>query len=84
MGFPPGPPGPWPSCWGLINARAAVEYVLKQQLPGDWNGDGNIETLDAVMFATDYANADAMTDLNLDTAQTSDDMAVFMNSYVGE
>ena len=69
---------------GLLNARAAVEYVMKQQYPADWNGDGNVETLDAALYITDYSNADAMTDLNLDDLQTADDMSIFLDSYAGQ
>jgi len=68
---------------GLVNARAAVEYVIKQQLPADWNGDGEVAPIDAVLYNADYAAADPMTDLNLDTAQTTDDMAIFLDSYAG-
>lgn len=70
--------------YGLVNAHKAVEYTRKHYLPADWNGDGNVETLDAALYLTDYTNADAMTDLNLDTAQTADDMAIFLYSYAGE
>ncbi|MCE7970000.1 MAG: hypothetical protein DYG94_14810 [Leptolyngbya sp. PLA3] len=70
--------------FGLVNAEKAVTMAMKQALPADWNGDGNVETLDAVLYLTDYTNADAMTDLNLDTAQTADDMAIFLYSYAGE
>ncbi|KAA0217404.1 MAG: hypothetical protein DYG94_00710 [Leptolyngbya sp. PLA3] len=69
---------------GLVNARKAVEYVMKYTLPADWNGDGNIETLDAALYITDYTKADAMTDLNLDTIQSTDDMGIFLDSYAGE
>ncbi|MCL4221410.1 MAG: S8 family serine peptidase [Phycisphaerales bacterium] len=62
---------------GLVNAR-------KHSLPADWNGDGHIETLDAAFYLIDYTNADAMTDLNLDTIQTTDDVAIFLDSYAGE
>lgn len=46
-------------------------------------GDGQVETLDAALFLVDYTNADAMTDLNLDAAQTADDLGVFLDSYAG-
>ncbi|MCL4220048.1 MAG: S8 family serine peptidase [Phycisphaerales bacterium] len=69
---------------GLVNARKAVEYVMKYALPADWNGDGNIETLDAALYLIDYTNAHAMTDLNLDAVQTTDDVTIFLNSYAGE
>ncbi|MCL4221391.1 MAG: hypothetical protein KJZ65_08470 [Phycisphaerales bacterium] len=48
----------------------------------DWNGDGKVETLDAALFLTDYTNtnADAMTDVDLDTTLTTDDMSIFLDS----
>ncbi len=67
--------------FGLVNARAAVEYVLKQGLPADWNGDGDIGPIDPVMYVADYAAGDPMTDLDLDTTQTTDDMTIFIDSY---
>ncbi|GAB4385644.1 MAG: hypothetical protein Kow0022_12360 [Phycisphaerales bacterium] len=69
--------------FGLVNAQKAVTMAMKQALPADWNGDGNVETLDAVQYTVDYTNADPMTDLNLDTTHTTDDMAIFLNSYTG-
>lgn len=69
---------------GLMNAREAVGEVTKYTLPADWNGDGNIETLDAALYLIDYTNAHAMTDLNLDAVQTTDDVTIFLNSYAGE
>lgn len=70
--------------YGLVNAEKAVIFAMKAARPADWNGDGNVETIDAVLYITDCTNADAMTDLNLDTAQTADDMAIFMSAYAGE
>lgn len=69
---------------GLVNARKAVEYTRKHYLPADWNGDGHVETLDAALYLIDYTNADAMTDLNLDTIQTTDDVGIFLDSYAGQ
>ena len=70
--------------YGLVNAENAVIFAMKLEQPGDWNGDGNVETLDAGQYTIDYTNADAMTDLNLDTTQSADDMAIFLDSYAGD
>ncbi len=67
--------------YGLVNARAALEYVLKMGLPADWNGDGDIGPIDPVLYVADYAAGDPMTDLDLDTTQTADDMTIFIDSY---
>lgn len=68
---------------GLLNARAALEYVQKQAFPGDWDGDGLVAPIDAVLYAVDLASGNVMTDLNLDANQTADDMTIFLNSYAG-
>jgi subtilisin family serine protease len=68
---------------GLVNAEAAVIMAMKQALPADWNGDGSIGPIDPVLFIADYAAGDPMADLNLDTAQTADDMTIFLESYAG-
>ncbi|GAB4383940.1 MAG: hypothetical protein Kow0022_05050 [Phycisphaerales bacterium] len=61
------------------NVRARVISIAT-----DWNGDGSVETLDAAQYIIDYTNADVMSDLNLDTTQTTDDMTIFLNSYAGQ
>jgi subtilisin family serine protease len=68
---------------GLLNAQAAIEYVMKQEFPADWDGDGLVAPIDAVLFAVDLATGNVMTDLNLDANQTADDMTIFLNSYAG-
>lgn len=70
--------------YGLVNAQKAVTMAMKQALPADWNGDGHVETLDAALYLIDYTNADAMTDLHLDTIQTTDDLTIFLDSYAGQ
>jgi len=68
---------------GLLNAQAAIEYVMKQEFPADWDGDGLVAPIDAVLYAVDLAAGNVMTDLNLDANQTADDMTIFLNSYAG-
>ena len=68
---------------GLLNAQAAIEYVKKQEFPADWDGDGLVAPIDAVLYAVDLAAGNAMTDLNLDATQTADDMTIFLESYTG-
>ena len=69
--------------YGLLNARASIEYVQKQQFPGDWDGDGLVAPIDAVLYAVDLAAGNMMTDLNLDAVQAADDMTIFLDSYAG-
>lgn len=76
--YPVGVNDPEPDRLPVLSVVAPMVQVFST------NGDGNIETLDAALYLTDYANADPMTDLNLDTIQTTDDMSIFLESYSGE
>ncbi|MBX3324056.1 MAG: hypothetical protein KF757_13830 [Phycisphaeraceae bacterium] len=69
---------------GLVNARAAVEYVIKMALPANFNGDENIDTLDAIDFLIAYGQGDVTADLDLDGEHTEADLGIFMNSYLEE
>lgn len=68
---------------GLVNARKAVQRAIMQGLPADWNGDGAIDPIDPVLFLADYAAGDPMSDLDFDTAQTTADVTIFLESYNG-
>ncbi|MBX3321749.1 MAG: S8 family serine peptidase [Phycisphaeraceae bacterium] len=67
---------------GLVNARAAVEYVIKMALPANFNGDESIDTLDAIDFLIAYGQGDLTADLDLDGQHTEADLAIFLDSYL--
>ncbi len=69
---------------GLVNARAAVEYVIKMALPANFNGDENIDTLDPIDFLIAYGQGDVTADLDLDGQHTEADLAIFLTSYLAE
>ena len=68
---------------GLLNAQAAIEYVIKQEFPGDWDGDGLVAPIDAVLYISDLASGDPMADLDLDASQDTTDLEIFLNSHSG-
>jgi subtilisin family serine protease len=69
--------------YGLLNAEAAVEKAILLNDPSDWNGDGSVGPIDPVLFVADLAAGDPMADLNLDETQSSDDLAIYLDSYAG-
>ncbi|KAA0214022.1 MAG: hypothetical protein DYG94_02865 [Leptolyngbya sp. PLA3] len=70
--------------YGLLNAEKAVTMAAKLYHPGDWNLDGSVGPLDAVLYTADFVALEATSDLNLSESLTTDDMGIFLGSYAGE
>ncbi len=69
--------------YGLLNARSAVEYAMRSDFPGDWDGDGLVAPIDAVLYVSDLATGHLMADLDLDASQNTTDLEIFLNSHSG-
>ena len=49
--------------------------------PGDWNGDGTINTLDVLAFLNDWAAGDEAADINGDEVVNTLDVLAFLNAW---
>lgn len=70
--------------YGLLNAEKAVTMAAKLYHPADWNMDGSVGPLDAVLYAADFAAQEPTSDLNLSESLTTDDLAIFLDNYAGQ
>ncbi|MCL4222769.1 MAG: S8 family serine peptidase [Phycisphaerales bacterium] len=72
------------SGYGLLNAEKAVTMAAKLHHPGDWNMDGSVGPLDAVLYAADFGAEEPTSDLVLSESLTGDDLGIFLDSCVVE
>ncbi len=88
LGFWPGSDGTLASAWnqrtdGTWMMANALEFVVRAKpCPGDFNGDGQVDDLDFVLFAGYYDNlVDPRGDLNGDGLTEDSDFVIFAADY---
>lgn len=66
---------------GFVDAWAAVQAAIDAGCPADFNGDGEVNTLDVLAFLDPWANGDSEADFNGDGDVNTLDVLDFLDAW---